>query len=161
MPNNDLEVFDHLTSNQETQLEIDYLTYALFAWKKKQWVEHFASQHNARPTQAQIDEWITALPASEYVIMRNDAARAFDDAAQAYLAEQIEEEKKTAVDNSILAEIKQFTSPWKHFGIAIVMAIVAPVFLGGLIFLYTLFDNSVHLTISRQHETQPAKSSDP
>jgi hypothetical protein len=111
MPNNDLEVFDHLTSNQETQLEIDYLTYALFAWKRKQWVEHFAAQHNARPTQAQIDEWIAQLPDSEYEIMRNDTARAFDDAAQVYLAEQIEEEKKAAVDNSILAEIKQFTFP--------------------------------------------------
>jgi hypothetical protein len=101
--------------------------------------------------------------------MRYDAAQYFDSAAKEYLADHIEEQKGLAVKQSILTEItasnastlaeeKQFTSPWKHFGIALGMAIVAPVFLGGLIFLYTLFDSSVHLTISKQ-ETPPAKTS--
>lgn len=150
MPNSDLEVFDHVISDAETSLEIDYLTYALFAWKKKEWVEHFAAKHGNRPTQAEIDGWITQLPDSEYLIMRRDAAQYFADAARAFLADQIEEEKKKAVNESILAEVKQFTSPWKHFGIALAMAIIAPVFLGGLIYLYTLFDSSAHPSLSKQ-----------
>lgn len=150
MPNNDLEVFDLLTSNDETPLEIDYLTYALFAWKKQQWVEHFQKQNNQRPTQAQIDVWINQMPDIEFDVMRRDAVQYFDAAAKEYLADQIEEEKKKAVNESILAEIKQFTSPWKHVGMALVMAIVAPVFLGGLIYLYTLFDSSAHPSISKQ-----------
>lgn len=167
MPANDLEVFDHLTSNEETPVEIDYLTYALFAWKKQQWVEHFVKQNSQRPTQAQIDAWINQLPDSEYEDMRSEAVQYFDAAAKLYLADQTEEEKKKAISQSILAEIaasnsatlaeiKQFTSPWKHVGIALAMAVVAPLLLGGLIFLYTIFDNSFHLTISRQ-EPAPAK----
>lgn len=89
--------------------------------------------------------------------MRREAVQFFEDAARAYLAEQIEEEKKKAVNQSILAEVKQFTSPLKHFGIALIMAIVAPLLLGGLIFFYSLFDNSFHLTISKQ-EAPSAKA---
>jgi hypothetical protein len=166
MPANDLEVFEHLISNKETPLEIDYLTYALFASKKKSWVEHFEKHNGKRPAQAEIDGWISQLPDSEYESMRYDAAQYFEIASREYLADQIEEQKRqavgqsilaeiTAANASILAEVKQFTSPWKHFGIALGMAIIAPVFLGGLIFLYTLFDSSVHVNISKQ-ETPPA-----
>jgi hypothetical protein len=41
--------------------------------------------------------------------MKREVVQYFDDAARAYLADQIEEEKKAAVNNSILAEVKQFT----------------------------------------------------
>jgi hypothetical protein len=38
MPRSDIEVFDYLTSSSETTAEIDYLTYALFAYRKRQWM---------------------------------------------------------------------------------------------------------------------------
>lgn len=154
MPANDLEVFDHLLSNKETPLEIDHLTYALFAWKKKNWVEHFEKQNKTRPTQAQIDAWISQLPNSEYEDMRSDAAQFFDAASREYLKEQIEEEKKSAVNKSILAEIKSYTSPLRHIGIALLMAVVAPLLLGGLFLLYE-HSEDIHLTLSKQ---QPAST---
>ena len=43
MPNNDLEVFDHLCSDAGTKLEIDNLTFAMFFYRKSMWIEKFQS----------------------------------------------------------------------------------------------------------------------
>ena len=44
MPSNDIEAFEYVVSDKETALEIDYLTYAMFAYKKQKWIEHFSGQ---------------------------------------------------------------------------------------------------------------------
>ncbi len=152
MPKNDLEVFEYLLADEQTPVEIDYLTYALFAYKKNQWVSHFEKENSKKPAPADIDHWISQLTAYDFTQMRNEAAEFFDESAKEYLAEYIENEKKSAVATSILDSVKNYTSPWKHLGIALSMAILAPVLLGGIIFLISLFDNSfpVHLTFEKQ-----------
>jgi hypothetical protein len=120
MPNNDIEAFEYVLSDTETTArEINYLTYAIFAFKKKKWIEHFAEQHNGTiPTQQEIDGWIRELPPFEFQQMRQEAAAFFEESAVSYLSEYIENEKKNAVDKSILREIKTYTNPWREIVIA-------------------------------------------
>ena len=151
MPNNDIEVFEYLRADQNTALEIDFLTYAMFAYRKGQWIAHFKQRNDNRaPTQAEIDGWISQLTEYDFDRMRGEAADFFHDSAEEHLREYIEDQKKRAVDGSILSEvqstmtqIRSFTSPWKHLGIALLMAIVAPVLLGAVLFFLGIFDKSL------------------
>jgi hypothetical protein len=159
MPNNDIEVFEYLKSNNETPLEIDYLTYAVFAYKKQQWCEHFKTHNNDQPpTQAQIDHWISQLTDYDFDQVRTEAVDFFHLAAEEHLRDRIEKEKKAAIEQSILSEIKEYTSPWRHVLIALGMALVAPIALGGFIFFLSLFDTNfpVHVTFGHEAPTPAA-----
>ncbi|MGB8363557.1 MAG: hypothetical protein WCE20_03375 [Rhizomicrobium sp.] len=160
MPTNDIEVFDYLLSDSDTPAEIDYLTYAVFAYKKKAWCDHFEKTKGHKPTHDEIDEWIGQLSDYEFRQIRNEAAEFFHAAAEEHLADYIEQQKEEAVDNSILSEVEEFTDPWRHAFIALGMAIVAPIVLGLAIFLVSLFDSGfpVHVTFGKEHApiTQPA-----
>ena len=156
MPNNDIEVFEHLTADKDSAVEIDFLSYAMFAFRKSEWIEHFKKKNDGKlPTQAQIDEWIGQITDFDFEQLRKEAAEFFHSSAEEHLREYIEDQKKEAVDRSIISEVKsiasrvkEFTAPWKHLGIALLMAIVAPVILGGIFFLFAVFDKSfpIHVT---------------
>jgi hypothetical protein len=148
MPNNDIDVFDYLRANTETPLEIDYLTYAMFAYKKAQWIDHFKSRNADRhPTPQEIDGWITELSDYDFYQMRTEAADFFHNAAEEHLKDYIEQQKKEVLDSAIIADVRRFTSPMRHLGIALLMAIVAPIILGGIIFFASLFDKSFPLHV--------------
>jgi hypothetical protein len=163
MPNNDIEVFEHLTADRDTPLEIDYFTFAIFALKKKKWIEHYKERNNGNaPSQADIDNWISQITDFDFGQMRNEAADYFHAAAEDHLEEYIEDQKKEAVKESILSEVesamtkvKSFTSPWKHLGIALLMAVIAPVLLGGIFFFLGVFDRTfpVHVTVTPTEQT--------
>jgi hypothetical protein len=107
MPNNDIEVFDHLLADTDTNVEIDYLAYAIFGFRKRQWIDHYKSRNDGRPPdQAEIDGWISELTNYDFVQMRTEAADIFDVAAREYLEEDIKRQKQEAVDSSILSEVK-------------------------------------------------------
>jgi hypothetical protein len=167
MPANDIEVFEHLISNDETAVEIDFLTYAMFAHRKKQWMEHFKKCHNdTLPTPDQINDWISQLSEYDFGQMREQAAEFFDESAKVYLSEYVEEKQTEAVTSSVLAgvaesnaallaevkgihsKVEEATSPWRHVSIALIMAIVAPFIIGGLIYFSGIFDKKVHDPIS-------------
>jgi len=128
MPANDREVFELLISDRETSAEIDFLAYAIFANHKREWIRLYESQNKGQaPTQQEIDNWILNITSRQFDDMREEAERFFDIAAREYLDDEIQREKKRAVDESILSEIKRHTSPWRHIGIALIFAIVAPI----------------------------------
>src|SRR6516165_6098034 len=114
MPNSDIEVFDFLTSSSEILNEIDFLTYALFAYRKREWIDHFQSNNDRYPTQQEIDGWISQITQYEFREMRDRAAEFFRLAANEYLKEYIEDQKQQAVDKSILGEVQKSTSPARH-----------------------------------------------
>ena len=84
MPGNDREVFEYLTSNPNTLSEIDYLTYALFAQDKKEWIAHWEDQRGIPPSQADIDGWIANLSPHHFAVLRQRAVDFFDTAAHDY-----------------------------------------------------------------------------
>jgi hypothetical protein len=152
MPSNDVEVFEHFTSEENPVQEINFLAYALFAYKKREWCAHYEQLNGHKPTHDEIDQWITNLSDFEYRNMLGDAAQFFHAAAQTHLTQEIEEQKAEAVEDSILDEIRDFTNPWRHALIALGMAIVAPIILGLFIFLISLVDQGfpVHVTFGKE-----------
>jgi hypothetical protein len=120
-----------------------------FAYKKKQWIDHFTKRNNQnRPDQGQIDEWISQLSEYDFWQMRNEAADFFHASAEEHLRDYIDTQKKAAVDPSILSEVRNFTSLWRHLGVALLMALLAPIILGGIVFFAGVFDSSfpIHIT---------------
>ena len=151
MPSNEREVFEHLTADPNTEIYLDFISYAIFAHHKKHWIELFERTHGGQaPTQQDIDQWISNITNVQFDDMRDEGATLFDAASREYLDDEIEAQKKVAVEQSIITEIKGFTSPWRHLGIALLMAILAPILLGGVIFFFSVFDSSFpfHLTFT-------------
>jgi hypothetical protein len=140
MPNNDIEVFEYFISAEDTASEIDFLAYALFAYKKREWITHFVDNHTKQPAQNEIDNWISNLSPHDLDAMRRDALAFFEESAAEYLHEHIEDQKRIAVNESILNEIKQYTNKWKDFAVAGMMAVLVPVMLGVVVFLFDTFD---------------------
>jgi hypothetical protein len=154
MPANDIEVFEYLTTSLDNTDEIDYLTYAIFAFTKREWIEYFESRNNRRPTQREIDSWIGEIMPHQFDQMRSQAAEFFQSAATEYLKDYIEEQKREAVRRSILSEVQNFTSPARHILIACIMAVIAPLILGGIIFLFSIFDKNFHPVIQLSPPSQ-------
>ena len=155
MPANDREVYDFLRSDPDSSDQEDFIAYAIFAFHKEQWVALYKQRNNGQePPQQDIDTWISNLTDRQFDDMKDEAARFFASAAKEYMADEIEEEKKKAVEKSILSEVKGFTSPWRHFGIALIMAILAPVVLGGIVFFAGVFDKSFPIQVSFPHKEQ-------
>lgn len=161
MPNNELEVFEYFTSGEDPFQEINFVAYALFAYKRKEWCDHFEQQKGRKPTHGEIDDWIGQLPDFEFRQMRGDAAAFFHTAARAHLETEIEQEKAEAIEDSILDEIREYTSPWRHLAIAAMMAVIAPVAIGGVLFLVGVFDSHFPIQVTIRHSQSPAAASTP
>ena len=152
---NDHEVFDYLFSDDETPSEIDFLAYAMFAFRKREWIKHSRDKNEKSPSQEEINAWIGALTNYDFVQMKLSAAEFFDDAAKTYLEDFIESEKKKAIDNSIVKDVKSLTSPWRHALIALVMAIVVPVMLGGALWAFGTFHAALPFHETASQATRP------
>lgn len=140
MINTDREVFEHIGENNETDLEIDFLTYAIYAYEKYQWMELRKEQTGDYPTEADAEVWISQITSFRFAGYREDAARLFDNAARAYMADEIEKTTQEAVRDSILNEVKAAGSWWRQTAIALVTAILAPLIIGSLIVAALWYD---------------------
>ncbi len=133
MPKNDREVFDHLLSDKGTALQIDFLTYAVFAHEKREWIKLFESQSGGQaPTQGDVDNWISNLTDSQFVSMRSGAENVFEQAAYAYFEERLAAEREDILRSVIVAEVRAASVWWKQLAVALLTAIVAPVLLGSI-----------------------------
>ena len=107
MPDADRRVFDYFAENAETAREVDYLTYASYAFSKFEWSRKYLEQNGREPTQAEMDKWADELPDSRLDEIHDAASRVFQSAAQAYMADQVREATRRAVLTSIDTEIKR------------------------------------------------------
>lgn len=158
MPNNDREVFDRLTDGDGEPVE-DFLTYALFAFQRREWVNHAIETNGTAPSDADIDGWIRNLTPYDFDQMRTRAAGFFDVAARSYMAPEIEAAKEEALRQALLREVRGVTevqkselgaavatvktagSFWTQLGVALLAAIVAPLIIGGVIVFALAFSD--------------------
>ena len=155
MINSDREVFEHIGQNPETGLEIDFLTYAIYAYEKYQWMELFKQQTGDYPTEEEAVRWISQITNFRFAGYREDAARLFDSAARSYMAEEIEREKQRAVRESILNEVRAAASWWRQTGIALITAILAPLIIGSLIVGALWYDQLMFTATDVVHRLEP------
>lgn len=151
MPSNDREMWKAISGQKASSAEVNYLTYAIYAFEKYDWVQSFETSNGTPPSAQDTDNWITQITDHRIAVWRDSAVRFFDGAARAYLATEIERQKKDAVDQSILNEIRnrdqvifaelRKASVWyKQIGVALVTAILAPLIIGALIVAARAYD---------------------
>ncbi len=115
MPRSDLEVFDYVQQSDDP-LHIDYLTYAVFAHDKREWIKHREAQTGQTPDQDAINAWIANMADSQFERMRGAAVDVFDEAARDYLAADLEEARESVLRSAIVAEVRAASSFWKQNG---------------------------------------------
>jgi hypothetical protein len=148
MPTNDLEVFDHLCSEEDTRSEIDFLAFAVFAHKKRHWISRFSEINKRPPNHDDIDAWITQLTDYDFRAMRGESAEFFHEAATNYMEDDIkaatEEGKNTALVQSVsdLRREIRIIGRWRTQLItALGTAILVPIILGGAILCLKAFED--------------------
>jgi hypothetical protein len=140
MPSNDREVFDYLSSDPETLIEIDFLTFAIFAQERREWHKLFVQQKGQPPSQAEIDGWVSQITSWRFDQMREEAVRFFDKAARDYLAEEMEEAKRAVFQDTIVREVKAAGGLWRQLFLALIAAILAPLIIGAIIAVALSYD---------------------
>ena len=130
MPSNDREVFDKLTGDGATAGAEDFITYALFAHERREWVTHHTVTHGRPPTASEVETWIGNITDYQFDQMRVRAASFFDIAARAYMAEEIEQARQDTLKSAVVREVKAAGNFWRQLFIATVTAIMAPVIIG-------------------------------
>lgn len=141
MPGNDREVFEKLTSSDDTSLEIDYLTYAIFAHEKREWIKHRESLTGHAPSQEEIDAWISNISDYQFRNMGDKAVDFFDEAAREYLADEIAAAKEEALRSAVVSEVKAASAFWKQLAMALATSILAPLLLGGIFAAILAYNN--------------------
>jgi hypothetical protein len=159
MPSNEREVFDYLTSNDSTTSEEDFLTFAVFAFERREWMAQFEKSHSRPPTQEDIDRWISELSDWQFAQMRSHAAGMFDAAARAYLKDEIEEASNKARDAEIITQIKAATGGfWRQLGLALITAILAPLIIGAMIVSANYYSHFFPTPSDVSNKVQPGES---
>lgn len=151
MPSNDREVFDKLVAVDEDASIESFLTFAIFAFERRQWIRHHTDRTGNPPTDAEIGGWIENLTDVQFGQMLDRARTFYDRAARAYLAAEIETFRQATLQEAILrdvqsatdaqktglastlAEVKVAGSFWRQAAIALITAILAPIIIGGIL----------------------------
>ena len=141
MPSNDREVFDFILSDSGTSLEIDYLTYAIFAFNKREWMAQHETVNGNPPDQAAIDGWISNLTPYNFVGMRSEASNFFDAAAREYMADDLAAAVEAAKQSELVNVVKAASSFWKQLFIGFVTAVLTPFIIAGFIVLGVIFSS--------------------
>jgi hypothetical protein len=162
MPANDREVFEYLKADDSTPIEIDLLTFAIFAHERQQWCELFKQQKSEDPTQVEIDDWISQITEWRFGQMRDEAARFFDIAARDYLSGEVEAAKKAVFEDTIIREVKAAGGFWRQLALALIAAVLAPILIGAIIASALLWDRTAPTITAISEKMQPsAKSTQP
>jgi hypothetical protein len=140
MPAYDREVYAHLTADQGTSIEIDMLTYAIFANERHEWVKHFQQRQGRPPTEAEIDDWTANISDWRFTQMREEAIQFFDTAARNYLEEEIAGIRDEALRSSVIAEVKAAGGFWRQLAMQVITAILAPLIIGLFILAALTYD---------------------
>ncbi|RVU13233.1 hypothetical protein [Methylobacterium oryzihabitans] len=147
MPTNDREVFDKLTDGAGSPPVEAFITYALFAFERREWLSHHAATRGQPPSEIEVEAWIGNITDYQFDQMRSRAASFFDVAARAYMADEIEEARQETLKSAVVREVKAAGNFWRQLFIATATAIIAPVIIG-LIVVAALRSEAVIPTIT-------------
>ncbi|WP_342167148.1 hypothetical protein [Methylobacterium sp. SD21] len=165
MPGSDTEVFEALTGDGDDPNAEDYITYALFAFERREWIAHYTRERGQAPSEADLQAWVQNITAYQFEQMRRRAATFFDAAARSYMAVEIEQIGQDLLRTFVVREVKAAGSFWRQFAIALLTAILAPLLIG-LVVVAALRSEDYMPTIKgtkdavQSGSNQPSKSKD-
>jgi hypothetical protein len=135
VPADDREVFDRIVGDSQLTAPA-FITYAIFAFERRAWIEHATVRTGNPPTAAEIDEWTANITESMFDGWQARAASFFDAAARNYMADEIEAARQEVLQTEIVTVVKAASSFWKQFAINLATGILAPIIIGGIIVLW-------------------------
>lgn len=159
MPSSDREVFEALTNDPAHSEISNFLTYALFAFDRREWIAYIAAERGEAPTQAAIDEWTANLSPHAFDQIRLRATSFFEFAARDYMADDIEAARQETLQGAVVREVMSATEAQKlglaatltevkaagafrkQFSIALLTAILAPLLIGAAIGAALIFSD--------------------
>lgn len=151
MLTSDREVFEKLVTDTNHPDFSNYLTYALFASDRRDWIAYMTAETGDAPGDEAIAAWTSNVTPSTLDQLRTRAATIFDVAAQDYMAPAIEQARQETLQSSVLREVSGATEAQKaglaatlaevqaagsfrkQFSIALLTAILAPLLIGAII----------------------------
>jgi hypothetical protein len=143
----DRDVFRRFMAGGESR-EVALLAFASYAEAKYDWEAHHEARHGKPPTAIEVEHWIRDQSDHRLDEIQKTAVAYFDEAATAYMADQIEAERQAAVDQSILSEVglirarvEKATSFKSTFWPNVVVGVVASFAFALLIILASLVFN--------------------
>ncbi len=101
----DRDVFERFRDSASR--EISLLAFASYAESKYDWETHCSNVNGSPPTDDEARRWIAELSDMRLNEILRAAVSHFDEAARAYLEDNIQEERQSAIDQSILSEVSE------------------------------------------------------
>ena len=159
MPASDREVFQHLTSDPNQSEVSNFLTYAQFAFDRREWIAYRTQEDGREPTEEMIAAWTADQTPHDFEQLRLRAASFFDYAARDYMQPEIKAAGDDALRSGVLrevasavevqkaglaatlAEVRSAGAFRKQFGIALLTAILAPLLIGAAIGAALIFND--------------------
>jgi hypothetical protein len=99
-------MFEHFQSDYVSTPEVALLAYARYVQDKYDWIAQRLTRAGKAPTEAEVTRWISDLPTSRLAEIQAGASNTFKQAAEAYMAARIAEERTKAVNESILGGVQ-------------------------------------------------------
>ncbi len=179
MPGSDKEVFLELVSSSDHTDVSNFLTYAIFAFDRANWIVWHTQTTGSEPDQAAINAWTGNLTPHSFEVMRNRAQDFFDLAARDYLAADMEDAREDALRGGLLeeirnavqvqtaglketlAEVKSAGSFWKQLGLQTLTSIIAPLLIGSVIGIFLTFGDKLPSIRDIAGRISPAPASAP
>jgi len=166
MPTSDLNVFEYFQADDATDLEIDYLSYAIFARRRLHWAARFRELNNRQPDQTEIDAWINQLSGYDLDMMRSEAADIFHDAASRFMSGDIDKARMEGREDTIACSVAGIRAQITSMGrvknqviVGVITAIITPVVLGSTFFFWQQYEKYMPSPLSLFREPtspQPA-----
>lgn len=151
MPTNDREVFQHLTDDLNHSDVSNFLTYAQFAFDRREWFAYRTREDGREPTEEMVAAWTADFTPHSFEQLRLRAQSFFDFAARDYMQDEIEAARQETLKSGVLrevssavevqkaglaatlAEVRSAGGFKKQLGIALLTAILAPLLIGAII----------------------------
>ena len=161
MPSNDREVFQHLTSDPNHSDVSNFLTYAQFAFDRREWFAHRTQEDGREPTEEMVAAWTMNHTPHSFEQLRLRAQSFFDYAARDYMQDEIEGARLEVLQSGVLREVANATKVqelglkatleqvksagalWRQAAIALLTAILAPIIIGGILALALLGERAM------------------
>jgi hypothetical protein len=91
-----------------------------------------SADRGGQSPEAEINAWIGQVPGPRLKRIRDDALESFSLAARVFLEPEIQRQRQEAVEQSILNEIRRYTSGLRSFGLNVLAGLLAAILFGGM-----------------------------
>lgn len=105
MPTNDREVFQHLTDDPNHSDVSNFLTYAQFAFDRREWFAYRTREDGREPTEEMVAAWTADFTPHSFEQLRLRAQSFFDFAARDYMQDEIEAARQETLKSGVLREV--------------------------------------------------------